>query len=244
MAGRLLRPAGALRGSEVPDGSTQHAVFDELDSPLRHSLEVDPLRQAARVERVVCDRHLLVERAVADAAGQVAAVLEHGEAAERVEGEVLEQLAERVRLEHGAVGARLELPRPAGPRRFLPRLQGNRGGVDVGHTPGRLLGVARRTVAGGERHRRRIGRRVLGGDSGRRRDCHRDAAAREEPVDRQLGRVDRGGGEPCLLVRADVGRRSVVALRLRQLGRLRDGCRVRVLRRGVGGCLGPGGEEP
>src|SRR5438093_384702 len=72
----LPRSAGAGGARQVPDGAAQNTVLDERDTLLRDALEVEPLRQAARVERVIGDRDLLVEAALTELAGEVAALLE------------------------------------------------------------------------------------------------------------------------------------------------------------------------
>src|SRR2546430_4574084 len=64
--GRLLATAGDGRGTPVPDYALEHAVADELDPPLGTALEVERLREAARVERVVGEREALVEDLLAE----------------------------------------------------------------------------------------------------------------------------------------------------------------------------------
>ena len=72
--------AGAARARRaVPDDAASDAVLDQRHALLRRALEVERLRQAARVERVVGDRHLLVEDPLADPPGEVAALLEQAE---------------------------------------------------------------------------------------------------------------------------------------------------------------------
>src|SRR5207249_8359783 len=100
------------------------AVLDEGHALLGSALEVEGLRQAAGVERVVADRHLLVEDLLAETAGEVAALLEQAEPAERIPREILQQLAQGVRLEHRAVHARLESLRARRPARLLGRFRG------------------------------------------------------------------------------------------------------------------------
>src|SRR3954466_2607169 len=136
-----LPVGGAGSALEVPDRAAENAVLDQRHALLGHALEVEPLREPPRVESVVGDRDLLVEAAFADPAAEIAPVFEQGEAAEGVEREVLQQLAESDRAEHRAVGARRNLARIGGPARDLDRFSRDRSGVDVADGPGGLLAV-------------------------------------------------------------------------------------------------------
>src|SRR5262245_32565383 len=113
MPGRLHSVTGPPGGPAIPHDSARDAVLDKRDAFLRHAFEVEGLRQAPRIQCIVAQRHLLVEDAFADATGEVAALLEQAETVERVPGEVLEELGDRVRLEHRAVAPGLELHRAA-----------------------------------------------------------------------------------------------------------------------------------
>src|SRR5205807_9300829 len=135
VAGRRGAVAGLRRGGAVPDDAARDALLDELQPPLGDAFEVERLRQAARVERVVGDRDLRVEDAVADPAAEVAALLEQALGAERVVREVLEQLRERVGLEHGTVLPGLDLPRVERPARLLVRLAAAGARVDRRRRP-------------------------------------------------------------------------------------------------------------
>jgi hypothetical protein len=84
MAGRDGAVAGACCGRAVPDHSAGDAVVNEEDRLLRRAFEVERLRQAARVDRIVADRDLLVGDALADPVAQIAAFLQQPECAERV----------------------------------------------------------------------------------------------------------------------------------------------------------------
>src|SRR5439155_20719560 len=101
--GRNRAVAGLCSGLAIPDDPARDALRHELDPPLRTALEVEGLWQPARVERVVRDRDLGVEGSFADPSAEVAPLLEQALRPERVVGEVLEQLGERVRLEDGPV---------------------------------------------------------------------------------------------------------------------------------------------
>ena len=142
MTGRALRVACPRRARRIPDGTAQHAVLDQRDTLLADTLEVELLRQAARVERIVGDRDLLVEVALPELAAEVASLLEQRQAAECVEGEVLQQLADRVRAEHGAVRPGRQLVRLGGPACELDGLACDLGGIDFANRPGGLLRIA------------------------------------------------------------------------------------------------------
>ena len=135
----------------VPHGSSQDAVLDQWDTLLGDTLEIEGLRQTARVERVVCDRDLLVEVPLAEFPAEITAFLEQGQAAERVEGEVLQELADRIRPEHGPVRAWGQLVRVDRPPRDFGGFARNRRRITVANGPGGLLGVSGRSVRGGER---------------------------------------------------------------------------------------------
>jgi hypothetical protein len=139
------------RAALAESQTAQDAVLDQLDTLLGDAFEVELLRQAARVERVVGDRDLLVEMALTELAAEVAPLLEERQAAEGVEGEVLQQLADRVRPEHCTVDARRQLFRVGGPARELGGFTCDRGGIDVSNRPRGLLRIARGAVRCGER---------------------------------------------------------------------------------------------
>ena len=112
--GRLLAVTRLVRRPSVPEDAAEHAVLDQLDALLRRALEVECLRQAARIERIVREREALVEDLLAHLAGREAPLLDQPPGSERVVGKVEEQLREGVRLEHRGIRARLELMRTAG----------------------------------------------------------------------------------------------------------------------------------
>src|SRR6185312_4914551 len=114
----------------VPDDSAGDAVLDQLHTLLRRPFEVECLRQSPWVERIVGDRDLLVEDLLAEAPREVAALLEQPECTERVVREVVEEVCERVRLEHGAIHARLDLSSTSGALRFLCCLPRDECGID------------------------------------------------------------------------------------------------------------------
>ena len=102
-AGRLLRASRPGGAGQVPDCTAQDAVLDQRHASLGDPFEIELLWQAARVQRVIRDRDFLVEAALAQLPCQVTALLEQRQAAERVVGEVLQQLADRIRAKHGPV---------------------------------------------------------------------------------------------------------------------------------------------
>ena len=224
----------ARGGRAVPDDASRDAVLDEHDRLLRRALEVERLRQAARIERVVADRDLLVGDPPTELLGQVAAPLQQPERAERVVREVVEEVGERVRLQHRAVRVGRERARPLRPRRFLRGLAGHRGRVDVSGAPRRLLRVAGAAVGRRDHERRRVCHALLHGQARRRRNRKLGQCRREEAVDRYVpGRVDRCGGEARLVVRTERRRRLVVAFDLRRLLGRREPREALVFRRAL-----------
>ena len=160
MARCLAVSAGTLGGRAVPDHVAEDAVVDELRPRLRRALEVERLRQAAWIERVVSEREALVEDLLADPAGRVAPLLEQAERTERVVGEVEKELCEGVRLEHRRVGAGLELDCAARPLRLCDRGPRSRGGIELADAPGGLLGVPRGVLHRCQREDARIRHRL------------------------------------------------------------------------------------
>ena len=164
---RRLRAVASLRGGcAVPDHCARHPVLDELHVLLRRPLEVERLREPARVERIVRDRDLVVEHLLSEPAREVAALFEQAEGAERVVGEVLQQLGQRVGLEHDAVDTGLDLLgafRSLCLRRRLPR-DGRR--VDAPRAPCGLLRVARPGVVGCDHESRGVGHRLADREAG------------------------------------------------------------------------------
>jgi hypothetical protein len=150
----------ALGRRPVPHDSAEHTVLDECHTLLRCALEVEGLREPARVERVVGEREAPVEDLRADLVERVAPLLEQALRAEGVVREVGQQLREGRRLEHRRVGARLELDRSTRELRLLDRRRGGARGIDVGGAPARLLRVAGGAVDGGEREHGDVGRRL------------------------------------------------------------------------------------
>ena len=124
----------ALRATPVPDNAARDSVLDERHALPGDAFEVERLRQAARIERIVPDAHLLVENALAEPPSQVAPLLEQAEASEGIPREVLQQVGQCVRLEHGAVHLRLDF---AGALRSVALL--------------RCLGRARARIDAGDR---------------------------------------------------------------------------------------------
>ena len=160
-------------------------------------------------------------------------MLEQAEAVEAVLGEVLEQLGERVGLEHGAVRARLHLGAASRGLGLAERLLRRLGGVDGADRDRLPFRVARDAFAGGERHDTGVGHPVLRGEPGGRGDGQLDDPARHVAVELERpGGGDRPGGDLRLLGRRQRRRRLVVALHGRWLrGRSKAGERV-VGRRG------------
>jgi len=65
---RGLRAVARLRGcGAIPYDTSHDAVLHQLNPLLRRSFEVECLRQPTWIERVVCDRDLLVEDLLAEA---------------------------------------------------------------------------------------------------------------------------------------------------------------------------------
>ena len=180
-----------------------------------------------RIERIVCDRDLLVDDAGVDATVEVAALLEQAQGAERVVGEVVEEVGDGVRLEHAAVHARLELLCALRPRGLLRRLPRDGGRIYVGGAPGGVLGVPGAAVAGGDDERGCVRHSLLDRETRRRGDRELGGGAREEAVDGHFpGCVDRRRGTPCLLGGPE--RRCLVvvtvdARRIRRRGEPRKG---------------------
>ena len=191
-----------------------------------------------RVERIVGDRDLGVEDGLAEPTREEAPFLEQAERTEGVVGEVLQQLGKRVRLEHCAVAARLELGGAARAAGFLGRLACDGRRIDVLRPPRRLLRVARAPLVGGDHEGHRIGHPLLGAETGGGDDCELRFSTGEEPVDREVAcRVDRGGRAPRLVVGPELRGGLVVAVDVRELRRCGEAGEVAVCRcalRGVG----------
>ena len=212
------RPARAAV-PPVPDGIADHALLDQRDPLLRRALEVELRREVAGVERVVDERDLRVERALADPAGEVASLLEQGEPVEHVERAVVEELGDRVRLEDGAVLRRRRLLRVARPRGLRDRLLGSLGRVHVADSPRGAGRVAGRAVDRGQGEPVRVGRPLRCAQAGARCDRELDHAAREVPVQAVVaGRGDRSRRQARLVVGAERGRLLVVAAHVGELG--------------------------
>src|SRR4029453_8207298 len=107
MSRALHISACTLCATPVPDNAAADSLLDERHALPGDAFEVERLRQAPRIERVVPDAHLLVAHALAEPPSQVAPLLEQAEASEGVPCEVLEQVGQRIRLEHGAGHLRL-----------------------------------------------------------------------------------------------------------------------------------------
>src|SRR5919197_4725090 len=130
MTGGLGAVPRARGRRPVPDDAAGLAARDQRDTLLGRPLEIERLREAAWMERVVRDRDLWIEDRLADPSGEEASFLEQPERAEGVEGEVLQQVGEGVRLEDGAVVARLELGSARRAPAFLDCLAGNSCRID------------------------------------------------------------------------------------------------------------------
>src|SRR5207237_1627855 len=141
---------------------------------------------------------------------EVAPLLEQAQRPERVVREVEEELRERVPLQHGGVGARLERARTVCPPRRLLRLAGDRRRIDLAGAPRGQLGVAGRLVTGREDERGRVGQRLLGAHALRRGDGDACDTAREVAVRGERRGVDRRGGQTGLVVRLERRRVRVV----------------------------------
>ena len=164
---------------------------------------------------------------LAEPAGEIAALLEQAEPAERVEGEVLEQLGERVRLEHRAVGARLERLRAAcraapSPPPRAPTAAGSMPSV----CPGRPARVARLAVR--PRRARASSASVM----------RWYASTPAVDADRELGRAARE--EPVAARAADA---SIAARRSRACSSGAERRRLRVVQPSTSGSVG-GGASP
>ena len=122
MSGGDLPIARLLGGSAIPDHVASDAVLDHQNALLGNALEVECLRVVVRVETLIPESEAFVEELLAEPPGQIAASLEERERVERCEGEVEEELRDRVRLEHRAEGLRLDRRRAVGPLGLLGRL--------------------------------------------------------------------------------------------------------------------------
>jgi hypothetical protein len=149
----------------------------------RSAFEVEGPRQPARVQGIVRDRHLLVGDALADPACEIAALLQEGEPVEGVEGEIVEQVGDRVRLEHGADDSRLEIGGVARAAALLDRLVRGRRRIEIGDAPARGRRVARCALVGREHEHRGVGRPLRDTEPCRRCDRQLGDRAREVAVE-------------------------------------------------------------
>jgi hypothetical protein len=145
--------------------------------------------------------------------------------------EGIEQVGERVRLEHRAIRARLDLGRALRAHRLVRGLAGDGGGIDVGRAPRCLLGEAGTSLVGSHDERARVCHPLLDGDAGRRRDGKLGDRTGEEAVHRDFGSVDRRRRESRLVVRPERCGCLVVALDFRRVGGSGEAGEGLVLRR-------------
>ena len=147
--------------------------------------------------------HPGVERPLADPAGEEAPLLEQREPVEAVEREVVEQLCERVGLEHRAVAGGPDLLAPRVREALATASSATSAGSISPGAPGGALRIPRCAVVRREREAGRIGGPLRRAQAGGRRDRELGNPAREVSVEIEVARLRRsrrrrGGPGPRL----------------------------------------------
>ncbi len=173
--------AGAGGRLRVVHDVMADAVLDERDALLGHALVVERHRQARRIAAVVPDRH----EAGADLAPGLRerAPLLHRQGGEAQVAQHVQDVDDRVFLEHDRIVARLERYRIGRCAGLLRRIAAECRGIDPCRVHGRRLGIAAPAVG---RHRDRDelagGADLAGPDAVRVDDGERLRACRERAV--------------------------------------------------------------